>query len=109
MWWIVPKYSTLDTDFYKYGYCYFVEEQREFYARHKVPIKKDFETKEDAELWLNNYNEEDIEFKKSISEIKVLKSILDKIETKLYKHENPTENEISDVTTAYSNITLFNS
>ncbi|MBR4397074.1 MAG: hypothetical protein IKS93_04395, partial [Methanobrevibacter sp.] len=95
-WWVMPKYPVFSKEVRMFGQSYVVEPQKEFYTRSKPPLKTDFESKEAAEKWLNNYLAEDDLFKKAIDEIKYLEHRLDKLLTNLHNHRYISITDIHD-------------
>lgn len=97
-WWIMPKYSVLDNiaDFERYGPCYQVEPQQDYYSRSKPPLKSDFNSKEKAQKWLDDYLEEEDLFLKAIDEINNLNCNLGHLVSKLRNHQYITSTDIHD-------------
>lgn len=73
-----------------------VEPQKDYYSRSCPPLKSDFESKEAAEKWLNDYLKEDDLFKKAADEIKYLERRLDKIVINLHNHQHISMMDIHD-------------
>ena len=97
-WWIMPQYSALENvELYdKYGPCYQVEPQQDYYSRSKPPLKTDFNTKEEAQKWLDDYLKEDDLFKKAADEIKYLECRLNKLVISLHNHQYISMTDIHD-------------
>lgn len=94
-WWIMPKYTPFN-DYYNYkqfGSCYYVAEQEDVYSKSCPPLKSDFNSKEEAEEWLNNYLEEDSLFKSAKDDIDNLVCNLGHVVKKLQKHEYITKDD----------------
>ena len=88
-WWIMPQYSALENVmlYNKFGDCYQVEPQEVFYSRSRPPLKTDFNSKEEAEKWLDDYLEQEELFKSAIYDIDYTINNLNCIKGKLSKHE----------------------
>ena len=88
-WWIMPKYSVFVNvaDYNKYGPCYQVEPEEPTYSRSKPPLKTGFNSKEEAEKWLDDYLKEEDLFKESIREITKLINNLGSFVQKLKNHQ----------------------
>lgn len=97
-WWIMPKYSAFCNvaDFQRYGPCYQVEPQEESYSRSKLPLKGDFNSKEEAQKWLDDYLKEEDLFLKAIEEINILKNNLGSLILKFRNHQYITSTDIHD-------------
>ena len=94
-WWIMPKYSALDniTEYNKYGHCYQVEPQQDYYSRSKPPLKIDVNSKEEAQLWLDNYLKEEDLFLKAKDEVNNLVCNLGHILSRFNRHEYVTKDD----------------
>ena len=94
-WWIMPKYSALDNiaDFERYGHCYQVEPQQDYYSRSRPPLKMGFNSKEEAQKWLDNYLKEEDLFLKAKDEVNNLVCNLGHIVNKLNRHEYVTNDD----------------
>ena len=86
-WWIVPKYRVFSEEAQELGQSYTVEPQKDIYNRGKPPLKSDFNSKEEAEKWLNNYLEEEKLFKVARDELNNLIRNLGYVVEKLQRHE----------------------
>ena len=94
-WWIMPKYSALceNISYNQFGPCYYVEPQQDSYSRSKPPLKIDFNSKEEAQKWLDNYLKEEDLFLKAKDEINNLNCNLGQILAKLNRHEYATKDD----------------
>lgn len=90
-WWIIPKYAVFSQEVQEFGQYYIVEPQKDSYSRSRPPLKSDFNSKEEAEEWLNNYLEEESFFKSAKDDVDNLVCNLGHIVEKLQKHEYITE------------------
>ena len=95
-WWIMPKYPLFGSEVQMYGQSYYVEPQQDSYSRSKPPLKSNFNTKEEAQKWLDDYLHEEDLFLKAIDEINNLNRNLDKIVNKLRKHERITNIDLNN-------------
>ena len=95
-WWIMPKYPIFGSEVQMYGQSYYVEPQQDSYSRSKPQLKSNFNTKEEAQKWLDDYQHEEDLFLKAIDEINNLNRNLDKIVNKLRKHERITNTDLSN-------------
>lgn len=88
-WWIIAKYTPFSgmADFEKYGPCYYVAPEKDFYSKNNPPLKSGFESKEAAQKWLKEYLEEESLFSKAKDEINNLNCNLGHILGKLNRHE----------------------
>lgn len=88
-WWIVPKNSVFfNIDAYKiFGEEYYVEIQKNFYPSSLPPLKSDFNSKEEAEKYLENYLKEEKIFKSAKDEIDNLGCNIGHVVKKLQRHE----------------------
>ena len=89
--WIIPKYKIFSEEVQRFGQSYIVELQEDFYNRGRPPLKSDFNSKEEAEKWLNNYLEEEKDFKSARDDINNVVFNLGHIVEKFQKHEYVTE------------------
>jgi hypothetical protein len=92
-WWIVPKYNLFNNEESQFGKSYIVEEQKDSYSRSRPPLKSDFNSKKEAEKWLNNYLKEKQLFDSAIMQIDNLGSNLSMIEDKLKQHKMVSEDD----------------
>jgi hypothetical protein len=91
-WWIVPTISVLSVEYEKDNIkCFCVEEQKDSYSKDRPPVKSDFASKEEAEEWLNNYLEEEKDFKSARNDIDNVVLNLGHIVEKFRNHEYVTE------------------
>ena len=95
-WWIMPKYPIFGSEVEQFGQSYYVEPQQDSYSRSKPPLKSNFNTKEEAQKWLDDYQHEEDLFLKAIDEINNLNRNLDKIVNKLRKHERITNTDLNN-------------
>ena len=95
-WWVMPKYAVFSQEVQQFGQSYVVEPQKDIYSRSRPPLKSDFESKEEAEKWLNSYLAEDDLFKKAADEIKYLECRLNKLLTDLRNHRYISKSDIHD-------------
>ena len=85
-WWIVPKSQFRES-------YYVVEEQKDSYSRSEPPLKSDFNSKEEAELWLKDYLEKGNIFKLAKDDIYNFVCNLGYVVEKLQKHEFITRDD----------------
>lgn len=95
-WWIMPKYPIFGSEVEMYGQSYYVEPQQDDYSRSKPPLKSDFNTKEEAQKWLDYYLYEEDLFLKAIDEINNLNCNLGHLVDKLRKHEHITNTDLNN-------------
>lgn len=95
-WWIMPKYPIFGSEVQMYGQSYYVEPQQDTYSRSKPPLKSDFNTKEEAQEWLDDYLHEEDLFLKVIDEIDNLNRNLSYLVDKLRKHERITITDLNN-------------
>ena len=95
-WWIMPKYPIFGSEVQMYGQSYYVEPQQDDYSRSKPPLKSDFNTKEEAQKWLDDYLHEEDLFLKAINEIHYLNCNLAHLVDKLRKHEHITNTDMNN-------------
>lgn len=86
-WWIMPNFDCFEEYNPSIGLNYFIEPQEDSYSRNRPPLKSDFESKEAAEKWLNDYLEQEEIFKSAINDIDNLVCNLSHIRERLRKHE----------------------
>ena len=94
-WWIVPEYAPfIDIAAYeRFGPCYYVEPEKDSYSRSKPPLERGFNSKEEAEKWLNDYLKEDKVIDKAIDEIDNLVCNLGNIKVKLMRHDKVSKED----------------
>ena len=73
--------------------AYNIEIQEYSYLKYKVPLKSDFNSKEEAEEWLKNYLEEESLFKSAKDDVDNLVCNLAHVVEKLQKHEFITRDD----------------
>ena len=95
-WWIMPTFDAFDYDNPRTIKGYVVEEQKEHYSKNRPPLKIDFDSKEEAEKWLNNYLKEEQLFDSAIMQIDNLRSNLSMIKDKLEQHKMVSEDDWSE-------------
>ena len=93
-WWIMPKYPVFGSEVQQFGQSYYVEPQKDTYARNKPPLKTNFNSAEEANAWLNNYLFEEDLFLKAIDEINNLNCNLGHLVDKLRNHQYITNTDI---------------
>lgn len=88
-WWIIPKFSCLDapSSYEEFGPCYYVEPEQDRYSKSKPPLKSGFNSKKEAEDWLENYLREKAKFNVATNDLNDLISNLGIIREKLAKRE----------------------
>lgn len=92
-WWIMPNFDIFEQYNPSIRLNYFIEEQKDSYSKSRPPLKSDFNSKEEAEEWLNNYLEEESLFKSAKDDIDNLVCNLGHVVEKLQKHEYITEDD----------------
>lgn len=104
-WWIMPKYTPFTgiADYEKYGPCYYVEPEKDFYSRSNPPLKRGFNSKEKAEAWLKDYLKEEDLFSKAKDEINNLNCNLGHILEKFNRHEYVTATDWHDCFESFNN------
>ena len=95
-WWIMPEYPVFGSEVEQFGQSYYVEPEQDSYSRSKPPLKTDFNTKEEAQKWLDDYLKEDDLFKKAADEIKYLECRLNKLVISLHNHQYISMTDIHD-------------
>ena len=95
-WWIMPRYPIFGSEVEQFGQSYYVEPQQDTYSRSKPPLKSDFNTKEEAQKWLDDYLHEEDLFLKAIDEINNLNCNLGHLVDKLRKHERITNTDLNN-------------
>lgn len=95
-WWVMPKYPIFGSEVQMHGQSYYVEPQQDNYSRSKPPIRSDFNTKEEAQKWLDDYLHEEDLFLKAIDEINNLNCNLGHLVDKLRKHERITNTDLNN-------------
>ena len=102
-WWIMPKYPVFGSEVQQFGQSYYVEPQKDTYARNKPPLKTGFNSKEEAEKWLKDYLAEEDLFSKAIDEINTLKNNLGSLIQKLRNHQYITNTDIHNCFESFNN------
>jgi hypothetical protein len=92
-WWIVPKYNLFSNEESQFGESYIVEEQKDSYSRSRPPLKSDFNSKKEAEMWLHKHIVEKFMFDSARDDLNDLILGLDLLRGKLNKHEKITQDE----------------
>ena len=94
-WWIMPNFSIFSTEYYNddIKLNYYVEEQKDSYPRNRPPLKTDFDSKKEAEEWLDKYIAENSMFNSARDEVNNLACNLSIISDKLTNHEMITEED----------------
>lgn len=90
-WWIMPKYPAFGSEVQMYGQSYYVEPQQDIYAKSKPPLKSNFNSREEAQKWLDDYLAEEDKFLKAIDEINNLNCNLGDILAFFSRHEYVTK------------------
>lgn len=56
-WWIMPNFDIFSKEYYNddLKVNYYIEEQKDSYSKSRPPLKSDFDSKEEAEEWLDKY------------------------------------------------------
>ena len=103
-WWIMPQYSVFcENNLYnQFGPGYYVEPQKDTYSKSKPPLKSDFNSKGEAQEWLNKYLAEDRLYKFACDELEVLKSNISHIQAKIKNHNKVTEEDWNDCFYAFN-------
>lgn len=88
-YWIIAQNSWFtDSEAYeRFGPMYHVEEQQDGYSRSNPPLKKDFNSYEEAQTWLNKYNSENVGFERVSKAVGDLIKELEKYQGLLNNHE----------------------
>lgn len=94
-WWIRPTRGLFEP-YHNGCSSYVVEPQKDFYERNRPPLKSDFNTKEEAQKWLDDYLHEEDLFLKAIDEINNLNCNLGHLVGKLRKHEHITNTDLNN-------------
>ena len=94
-WWIRPTHGLFEP-YHNGCSSYVVEPQEDFYERNRPPLKSDFNTKEEAQKWLDDYLHEEDLFLKAIDEINNLNCNLGHLVDKLRKHERITNTDLNN-------------
>ena len=102
-WWIMPKYNAFSKEEVHFGQSYYVEPEQDFYSRSRPPLKKGFNSKEEAEAWLKNYLGEEDLFLKAIDEINNLNCNLGHLVDKLRNHQYITNTDINKCLESFNN------
>lgn len=88
-YWIIAQNSQfIDIEAYeRFGPMYHVEEQQDGYSRSNPPLKKDFNSYEEAQTWLNKYNSENVGFERVSKAVGDLIKELEKYQGLLNNHK----------------------
>lgn len=89
-WWIMPNFNWNEQYNPSIGLNYFVEEQKNTYSRSRPPLKSDFNSKEEAEKWLNNYLLEESVFQSAAKRFEIFSAIMTDYADR-FKHHKPLE------------------
>ena len=94
-WWIMPNFDIFSKEYYNddIKLNYYIEEQKDSYSKSRPPLKTDFDSKEEAEKWLNKYVSENFMFNSARDDLNDLILGLDLLRDKLSKHEKITQDE----------------
>lgn len=92
-WWIVPKYPLFGSEVQQFGPSYYVEPEQNSYSRSTPPLKAGFDSKEEAQKWLNDYLFEEDLFLKAKDELNNLNCNLGHILEKFNRHERVTKDD----------------
>ena len=88
-WWIMPENTPFhnNEDYNKFGSCYHVEEQKDIYSRSCPPLKSGFNSKEEAEKWLNNYLLEQEHFQSAAKRFEIFSAVMSDYADRLKNHK----------------------
>lgn len=89
-WWIIPENTALhnDEDYDKFGPCYHVAEQEDYYySKSCPPLKSGFDSKEEAEKWLNNYLLEESVFNSAARRFDIFSAIMSDYTDRFKNHK----------------------
>ena len=86
-WWIMPKYPIFGSEVQQFGQQYYIEPEKDSYSRSTPPLKRDFDSAEEAQKWLDDYLAEEDLFLKAIDEINNLNCNLGHFLDKFNRHE----------------------
>lgn len=89
-WWVMPNFDWDEQYNPSIGLNYFVEEQKDSYSKNRPPLKSDFNSKEAAERWLNNYLLEQEYFQSAAKRFEVFSAIMSGYADR-FKHHKPLE------------------
>ena len=92
-WWIMPKYPIFGSEVQQFGQSYYVEPEQDTYSRSTPPLKIGFDSKEEAQKWLNDYLFEEDLFLKAKDEINNLNCNLGHILERFNRHERVTKDD----------------
>lgn len=96
-WWIRPTVSVLSVEYEKDNIkCFCVEEQKDSYSKDRPPVKSDFDSKEEAEKWLDKYVAENSMFNSALNDVHNLCCNLGLVIDRFERHDFMTENEWSE-------------
>lgn len=102
-WWIVPNFDFFYEQYNpSIGHNYFIEEQKDFYSKNRPPLKYNFNSHEEAEKWLKNYQEE-LTFKKAYNELSYFINKLSSIAENLKHHQRISGNELHEIFSEFYN------
>lgn len=87
-YWIIAQNSPfINIEAYdRFGPMYHVEEQQDGYSRSNPPLKQDFNSYEEAQTWLNNYNSESVGFDRVKKALHLMIEELQSYESMLSQH-----------------------
>lgn len=87
-WWIMPKFSPLHSsqEYEQFGPCYHVEEQEDSYSKSCPPLKSGFDSKEEAEKWLNDYLLKQEHFQSASQRFEIFSTVISDYANKLKHH-----------------------
>ncbi len=88
-WWVIPENTPLyhNKDYYEFGPCYHVAEQENYYSKSCPPLKSDFDSKEEAQKWLNNYLSEESVFESAAKRFEIFSTIMSDYSDRLKNHK----------------------
>ena len=86
-WWIMPNFDFNEKFNPSIGLNYFVEEQQEDYSLNRLPLKSDFDSKEETEKWLNNYLLEESVFQSAAKRFDIFSAIMSDYADRLKNHK----------------------
>ena len=89
-WWVMPNFNWDEQYNPSIGLNYFVEEQEESYSRSRPPLKSGFDSKEEAEKWLNNYLLEESVFQSAAKRFEIFSAIMSDYADR-FKHHKQLE------------------
>ena len=88
-WWVIPENTPLYNtgDYYVSGPCYHVAEQEDYYSKSCPPLKSDFNSKEEAEKWLDNYLLEESAFQSAAKRFEIFSAIMSDYADRFKNHK----------------------